>query len=233
MADHNKKHTISVLVENRPRVLARTAALFSRRGFNIDSLAVSTTENPDISRMTIVVQGSDAVLEQITKQLNKVVDVIKVLDHTGEPLITRELALVKVNAEAKHRAEIMQIVSIFRGNIVDIAANLQPSTEPLDALTLDEAAATLGRQFDAAQGGFGGAPKFPTPGLIDAGYRDELRVLLVNLDPTDPFEVQRGDRIAQLVIQRVEHADFVVVEELPASERGLGGAGRRGPTALG
>jgi len=121
MADNNKKHTISVLVENRPRVLARTAALFSRRGFNIDSLAVSTTEEPSISRMTIVVEGSDAVLEQITKQLNKLIDVIKVLDHTGEPVVTRELALVKVNAEPRHRAEIMQIVDIFRGNIVDVA----------------------------------------------------------------------------------------------------------------
>jgi len=115
------KHTISVLVENRPRVLARTAALFSRRGFNIDSLAVSTTEEPSISRMTIVVEGSDAVLEQITKQLNKLIDVIKVLDHTGESVVTRELALVKVNAEPRHRAEIMQIVDIFRGNIVDVA----------------------------------------------------------------------------------------------------------------
>ena len=114
------KHTISVLVENRPRVLARTAALFSRRGFNIDSLAVSTTEDASISRMTIVVEGSDAVLEQITKQLNKLIDVIKVLDHTGESVITRELALVKVNAEPRHRAEIMQIVDIFRGNIVDV-----------------------------------------------------------------------------------------------------------------
>jgi acetolactate synthase I/III small subunit len=135
-----KKHTISVLVENRPRVLARTAALFSRRGFNIDSLAVSTTEDPDISRMTIVVEGSDAVLEQITKQLNKVVDVIKVLDHTGEPLITRELALVKVNAEPRHRAEIMQIVDIFRGNIVDIAektfvVEVTGNADKIDAFT--------------------------------------------------------------------------------------------------
>jgi len=121
MTDGKKKHTISVLVENRPRVLARTASLFSRRGFNIDSLAVSTTEDPSISRMTIVVEGSDAVLEQITKQLNKLVDVIKVLDHTDEPLVMRELALVKVNADPAARGEIMQIVDIFRGNIVDVA----------------------------------------------------------------------------------------------------------------
>ena len=116
-----RKHTISVLVENRPRVLARTAALFSRRGFNIDSLAVATTENPQVSRMTIMVTGDDAVLEQITKQLDKLVDVIKVLDHTGESLVTRELALVKINAEPEKRAEIIQITSIFRANIVDVA----------------------------------------------------------------------------------------------------------------
>ncbi len=121
MPDSNKKHTISVLVENRPRVLARAAALFSRRGFNIDSLAVATTEDPTISRMTIVVQGSDAVLEQITKQLNKLIDVIKVLDHTGESVVSRELALIKVNADSRHRAEIMQIAALFRGNIVDVA----------------------------------------------------------------------------------------------------------------
>jgi acetolactate synthase I/III small subunit len=117
----NMKHTISVLVENRPRVLAHTASLFSRRGFNIDSLAVATTEDPTVSRMTIVVEGSSAILEQITKQLHKLIDVIKVLDHTGDAVVTRELALLKVNAEPRHRAEIMQIVSIFRGNIVDIA----------------------------------------------------------------------------------------------------------------
>ena len=117
----NKQHTISVLVENRPRVLARTAALFSRRGFNIDSLAVATTEDPKVSRMTIVVKGSDAVLEQITKQLDKLVDVIEVLDHTGDALVSRELTLVKVSAAPAHRAEIMQIVDIFRGNIVDVA----------------------------------------------------------------------------------------------------------------
>jgi acetolactate synthase-1/3 small subunit len=121
MATEEKQHTISVLVENRPRVLARTASLFSRRGFNIDSLAVSTTEEPSISRMTIVVKGSDAVLEQITKQLNKLVDIIKVLDHTGESLVSRELALIKVNADPDCRAEIMQIAQIFRGNIVDVA----------------------------------------------------------------------------------------------------------------
>jgi len=115
------KHTISVLVNNRPGVLARTASLFARRGFNIDSLAVSTTQDPDISRMTIVVEGPDAVLEQISKQLYKLLDVIKVLDHQDEAVVTRELALVKVNADAASRPEIMQTVAIFRANIVDIS----------------------------------------------------------------------------------------------------------------
>ncbi len=115
------KHTISVLVNNRPGVLARTAGLFSRRGFNIESLAVSATNDPDISRMTIVVDGQDQVLEQISKQLYKLMDVIKVLDHQDEPVVTRELALVKVRADANSRAEIMQTVSIFRANIVDIS----------------------------------------------------------------------------------------------------------------
>ena len=114
------KHTISVLVENRPGVLARTAGLFSRRGFNIDSLAVSTTQDPEVSRMTIVVEGPDAVLEQISKQLYKLMDVIKVIDHTGESVVSRELALIKVNAEPKHRAQIMQIANLFRANIVDV-----------------------------------------------------------------------------------------------------------------
>ena len=115
------KHAISVLVENRPGVLARCAGLFSRRGFNIESLAVSTTHDPSISRMTLVVEGPDQVLEQIQKQLYKLIDVIKVLDHTKEPVVSRELALIKVTAEPERRGELMQIVSIFRANIVDVA----------------------------------------------------------------------------------------------------------------
>lgn len=114
------KHAISVLVENRPGVLARTAGLFSRRGYNIDSLAVATTEDPAISRMTIVVEGEDSILEQITKQLYKLMDVIKVLDHTTEDVVSRELALIKVNAEPRMRSEIMQIAQLFRANIVDV-----------------------------------------------------------------------------------------------------------------
>lgn len=115
------KHTISVLVNNRPGVLARTAGLFARRGYNIDSLAVSTTQDADVSRMTIVVEGPDAVLEQISKQLYKLIDVIKVLDHQDEAVINRELALIKVATDTANRAEIMQTVSIFRANIVDIS----------------------------------------------------------------------------------------------------------------
>lgn len=114
------KHTISALVENKPGVLARCAALFARRGFNIDSLAVSETENPQVSRMTISVTGDDRVLEQICKQLQKLVDVIKVLDHTGDITIERELCLVKVKVARDTRSEVIQIANIFRGEIVDV-----------------------------------------------------------------------------------------------------------------
>ena len=134
------KHTISVLVNNRPGVLARTASLFARRGFNIDSLAVSTTQDPDMSRMTIVVEGPDAVLEQISKQLYKLMDVIKVLDHQDEQVVNRELALIKVDADAHVRGEIMQTVSIFRANIVDVSdrtftVEVTGSADKVDALT--------------------------------------------------------------------------------------------------
>lgn len=114
------RHTLSVLVENNPGVLARVAGLFSRRGFNIDSLAVGTTENPKISRMTIVVEGDDLVLEQVTKQLHKLIDVIKINDITSDTYVERELVLIKVFAEPSTRGEIMQIVDIFRAHIVDI-----------------------------------------------------------------------------------------------------------------
>ncbi len=134
------KHTISVLVNNRPGVLARTAGLFARRGFNIDSLAVSTTQDPDVSRMTIVVEGPDQILEQISKQLYKLMDTIKVLDHKDESVVNRELALIKVDADAGERAEIMQTVSIFRANIVDVSdktfiIEVTGSAEKVDALT--------------------------------------------------------------------------------------------------
>jgi acetolactate synthase I/III small subunit len=115
------QHTITVLVENKPGVLARVSGLFARRGFNIESLAVSITDDPTMSRMTIVVSGDNAVLEQISKQLNKLIDVIKVLDYTGAPIVERELAMIKVNAEARTRGELMQIVDVFRGKIIDIS----------------------------------------------------------------------------------------------------------------
>ncbi|MEW6172314.1 MAG: acetolactate synthase small subunit [Bacillota bacterium] len=114
------RHTLAVLVENNPGVLARVAGLFSRRGFNIDSLAVGRTENPAVSRMTIVVEGDDRVLEQVIKQLRKLVEVLKVQDVTKEEHVDRELALLKVSADPSRRAEVIQIVEIFRAHIVDI-----------------------------------------------------------------------------------------------------------------
>lgn len=117
------KHTLSVTVENRPGVLTRVATLFRRRGYNIDSLTVGRTENTDVSRMTIVVEGDDKVIEQVSKQLYKLVDVIKIIDITADKSVERELALIKVKAETAVRAEIVQIVDIFRGRIVDIGKN--------------------------------------------------------------------------------------------------------------
>jgi acetolactate synthase-1/3 small subunit len=114
------KHTLAVEVENTPGVLARVAGLFSRRGFNIDSLAVGRTDNPAVSRMTIVVEGDDRYLEQLNKQLHKLVDVIKISDITRDAYVDRELVLIKVSADAARRAEIMQLVDIFRARIVDV-----------------------------------------------------------------------------------------------------------------
>lgn len=117
------KHTLSVLVENHAGVLSRVAGLFSRRGFNIDSLAVGVTENPEISRMTIVVDGDDYTVEQVSKQLNKLIDVIKLKQLDRADSVSRELALIKVAASASTRAEIIQIVEIFRAKIVDVSKN--------------------------------------------------------------------------------------------------------------
>jgi acetolactate synthase-1/3 small subunit len=116
-----ESHIISVTVENRFGVLARIAGLFSARGYNIDSLCVAETEDPSVSRMTIVVKGDEKILEQIYKQLNKLIDVIKVQDLTKEEHIERELALIKVNtANFNERQEVMQLVNIFRAKIVDV-----------------------------------------------------------------------------------------------------------------
>ncbi len=115
------KHTLSVLVENKPGVLTRVAGLFARRGFNIDSLVVAETENPEFSRMTITVDEQDQPIEQVTKQLHKLINVLKITDLEPAASVERELLLVKVKADAKTRSEIMQMVEIFRAKIVDVS----------------------------------------------------------------------------------------------------------------
>ena len=117
------KHTITALVQDKPGVLNRISSMFRRRGFNIASLAVGHSEMPDLSRMTFVVEGDDRVVEQMTKHLNKLIDVIKVSDISKENIVSRELALIRVKANVQSRSEIMQIVDIFRANIVDVAAD--------------------------------------------------------------------------------------------------------------
>ncbi len=118
-----KKHTIAVIVENKPGVLSRVSGLFSRRGYNIHSLAVGTTENEALSRMTIVVEGDEDVLEQITKQLYKLIDVVRVYELSDSNAVERELVMVKVAASESTRPEIQQIVDIFRARIVDLGEN--------------------------------------------------------------------------------------------------------------
>lgn len=115
-----KKHTLSVLVENKPGVLARVSGLFSRRGFNIDSLAVGPTEHPEISRMTIVVNVEDLPLEQVTKQLNKLVNVIKIVELDSTASVQRELLLVKVRAETATRGQVLEAAQLFRAKVVDV-----------------------------------------------------------------------------------------------------------------
>jgi acetolactate synthase-1/3 small subunit len=135
-----KAHTLSILVENKAGVLSRVTGLFSRRGFNIESLAVGTCEEPDMSRITIVVIGDDAQVEQVMKQLNKLIDVIKVSDLTDSERVERELALFKVTADqGTTRAEIMQIATIFRAQIVDVGAKsvilqITGDTDKIDAM---------------------------------------------------------------------------------------------------
>ncbi len=114
------KHTLVALVEDKPGVLNRLASLFRRRGFNIDSIAVGHSETAGLSRVTLVVDGSASVVEQVRKQLDKVIDIVKVSDLTESSLVARELALIKVNTTAATRSSIMQIVDIFRANIVDV-----------------------------------------------------------------------------------------------------------------
>ncbi len=114
-------HTLSVLTENKPGVLARVAGLFSRRGFNIESLAVGPTENPEVSRMTIVVAVEDLPLEQVTKQLNKLVNVIKIVELDPQISVQRELLLVKVRADATVRSQVLETVQLFRAKVVDVS----------------------------------------------------------------------------------------------------------------
>ena len=116
------KHTLSVLVENKPGVLARVAELFARRGFNIDSLAVGTTEKPDISRMTIVVDVAEHSLEQVRKQLHKLINVIEITDLDPETSVAREMVMAKIKVDAGNRSEVIEIADIFRGNIIDVAS---------------------------------------------------------------------------------------------------------------
>jgi acetolactate synthase-1/3 small subunit len=115
------KHTLSVLVENKPGILARAAGLFARRGFNIHSLAVGPTEHPDVSRMTVVVDVEDLPLEQVTKQLNKLVSVIKIVELEPTASVQRELLLVKVRADLQSRSHVLETVQLFRAKVVDVA----------------------------------------------------------------------------------------------------------------
>ena len=117
------RHTLSVLVENKPGVLARIAGLFSRRGFNIDSLAVGPTEHREVSRMTIVVNVEESPLEQVTKQLNKLVEVIKVVELDSTASVNRELLLVKVKADASSRGQVLELVQLFRAKVVDVGTD--------------------------------------------------------------------------------------------------------------
>lgn len=115
------RHTLSVLVENKPGVLTRIAALFSRRGFNIDSLAVGPTEHADVSRMTIVVNVEETPLEQVTKQLNKLIEVLKIVELDGTSSVNRELLLVKLKADADTRGQVLDVVQLFSADVVDVA----------------------------------------------------------------------------------------------------------------
>ncbi len=134
------KHTIAVIVENKSGVLTRIAGLFSRRSFNIDSLSVGATDNPDYSRMTISVQGDRDVLEQVIKQLSKLINVIRVSELDPSESVERELALIKVSADKDTRSEIMQIVNIFRAKIIDVShrsmiIEVTGDEEKIDAIT--------------------------------------------------------------------------------------------------
>jgi len=136
------KHTLSVLVENKPGVLARVSGLFSRRGFNIDSLAVGETEHPEISRITIVVDAETQPLEQVTKQLNKLINVLKIVELEPAASVQRELLLMKVRADRPIRSQVLETVQLFRARVVDVAPDALTieatgTSEKLDALLRD------------------------------------------------------------------------------------------------
>lgn len=130
IATHQRKHTISILVENRFGAFIRVAGLFTAKGYNIDSISVGPTEDDLVSRMTIVTHGDDGIIEQISKQLNKLIDTLKVTDLTYESFVERDLALIKVQTTAETRSEILQIVEIFRAKIIDIS----PKTMTVEAV---------------------------------------------------------------------------------------------------
>ena len=115
------KHTLSVLLRNQPGVLSRLTGLFSGRGFNIESLCVAETMDPDVSNLTLITEGDDKIIEQVTKQLNKLIDVIKVVDIGEGNFVEREMVLIRVNAEESTRAEVLRIIDIFRGKVVDVS----------------------------------------------------------------------------------------------------------------
>jgi acetolactate synthase-1/3 small subunit len=115
------KHTLSVLLQNKPGVLSRVTGLFSGRGFNIESLSVNQTLEPEVSCLTLVTRGADNIIEQITKQLHKLIDVIKVTDMAEHEYVEREMALIRVKAEANTRAEVLRVIDIFRGKVVDVS----------------------------------------------------------------------------------------------------------------
>ncbi|SDE22063.1 acetolactate synthase, small subunit [Paenibacillus sp. UNCCL117] len=136
----NDKHTISVLVNNQPGVLQRVSGLFGRRGFNIESITVGESEEKGLSRMVIVTSGDDKTLEQVSKQLYKLIDVIKVVDLSSNPMVARELALIKVSAEPNMRPEILGVVETFRAAVVDIGPSslivqVVGDSEKIDAMT--------------------------------------------------------------------------------------------------
>lgn len=139
MIDEMKKHTISLLVNNKPGVLIRIALVFARRGYNIDSLVVSEGNEPEFSRMTIAATGDNKTLDQIIKQLNKLVDVVHARDNTGKNIIERELALLKINCEPSERVNVFQLINAFKGATVDIgdrtiAFEVTGTSEKIDAV---------------------------------------------------------------------------------------------------